>query len=98
MIDMTERRPHAPGWQQALAAAQSATRCGATTRAGTPCKGPAVRDRPRCRMHGCAPGSGGPHGPRNGRFQHGNRTEEARAARGAVRALLHRIRTTPETK
>ena len=27
-------------------------RCGAKTRKGTPCKGPAVRGKKRCRMHG----------------------------------------------
>jgi len=27
-------------------------RCGAKTRKGIPCKGPAVRDKKRCRMHG----------------------------------------------
>ena len=27
-------------------------RCGAKTRKGTPCKGPAVRGKRRCRMHG----------------------------------------------
>jgi len=31
-------------------------RCGARTRMGTPCKGPAVRGRRRCRMHGAFAG------------------------------------------
>lgn len=31
---------------------QNAPRCGAKTRRGTPCKGPAVRGKKRCRMHG----------------------------------------------
>ncbi len=26
--------------------------CGAKTRAGTPCRAPAIRNRARCRMHG----------------------------------------------
>jgi hypothetical protein len=30
----------------------NAPRCGAKTRKGTPCKGPAVRGKKRCRMHG----------------------------------------------
>ena len=42
--------------------AHAAPRCGARTRAGTPCKAPAVRGRKRCRMHGGARGSGAPRG------------------------------------
>ena len=30
----------------------SAPRCGARTRAGSPCRAPAVRNRKRCRLHG----------------------------------------------
>ena len=30
----------------------NAPRCGAKTRKGAPCKGPAVRGKKRCRMHG----------------------------------------------
>jgi hypothetical protein len=41
-------------------------RCGARTRSGRPCRSPAAIGRRRCRMHGGAPGSGGPKGPRNG--------------------------------
>jgi hypothetical protein len=37
-------------WQ--LGANWPGTRCGARTRARTPCKNPAVRGRRRCRMHG----------------------------------------------
>src|SRR5262245_56662856 len=56
-----------------------ARRCGAKTRSGRPCRSPAVHGRPRCRMHGCAPGSGGPPGEQNGMFKHGRysrRTKE----------------------
>jgi hypothetical protein len=48
-----------------------AARCGARTRSGTPCRSPAVTGRSRCRMHGGAPGSGGPKGRRNGNYKHG---------------------------
>ena len=48
-----------------------APRCGARTRSGRPCQSPAVTGRRRCRMHGGAPGSGGPTGPRNGNYKHG---------------------------
>jgi hypothetical protein len=48
-----------------------AAQCGARTRSGTPCRSPAVTGRSRCRMHGGAPGSGGPKGRRNGNYKHG---------------------------
>ena len=40
------------GWLWQLGPNWPGTRCGAKTRAGTPCKNPAVRGRRRCRMHG----------------------------------------------
>ena len=40
-------------------------RCGARTRAGTPCRSPAVAGKRRCRMHGGAAGSGAPKGNQN---------------------------------
>ena len=43
----------------------SAPRCGAKTRKGTPCKSPAARGKKRCRMHGGAKGSGAQKGNRN---------------------------------
>jgi len=45
-------------------------RCGAKTRAGKPCRSPAVRGKKRYRMHGGAPGSGAPKKNRNA-FKHG---------------------------
>lgn len=38
-------------WTKGLAAMREALRCGAKTRSGEPCKGPAMRNG-RCRMHG----------------------------------------------
>ncbi len=70
----------------------SAPRCGARTRAGTPCRGPAVRGRLRCRMHG-----GRSTGPRTAagrercraaRWRHGGRSAEAVALARGVAALL----------
>ena len=49
-------------------ALHQARRCGARTRSGRPCRSPAVHGRPRCRMHGCAPGAGGPEGERIGKL------------------------------
>jgi hypothetical protein len=66
-------------------------RCGATTRSGGACGAPAVRGRPRCRMHGGAPGSGAPVGNKNAR-KHGLCTGDAIAERRHVRALLDEAR------
>jgi hypothetical protein len=48
---------------------RQAPRCLARTRRGTPCQSPAT-PKGRCRMHGGAPGSGGPKGQRNGMWKH----------------------------
>ncbi|MFZ2961399.1 MAG: HGGxSTG domain-containing protein [Candidatus Ozemobacteraceae bacterium] len=50
-------------------------RCGAKTRKGTPCPNPCVKGRPRCRMHGCAPGAGGQPGNMNA-LKHGLRSRK----------------------
>jgi hypothetical protein len=67
-----------------------APRCGARTRSGLPCKGPAVRGRARCRMHGAW--AGAPRGERHGRFRHGLRTIEAIKQRRATAALIREYR------
>lgn len=69
-----------------------ARRCGAKTRTGQPCRSPAVHGRPRCRMHGCAPGAGGPEGERNGNYRHGLCTKETRARLRAMRDLTREVR------
>jgi hypothetical protein len=78
---------------------RSSARCGAKTRAGYPCRSPAVAWKRRCRMHGGAAGSGGPKGVRNGNYKHGRYTAETiawrRWLRGKtreVRALTRRLR------
>lgn len=63
-----------------------APRCLARTRSGAPCRGPAVRGRPRCRLHGCAPGSGGQPGNTNA-LRHGARSREYQAARAMLRKM-----------
>jgi hypothetical protein len=68
---------------------RKAVRCGAKTRAGKPCQSPAVTGKRRCRMHGGAPGSGGPKGAHNGNYKHGLYTAETVASR---RWLRHQIR------
>jgi hypothetical protein len=78
--------------ERRLANLAKAPRCGAKTRAGQPCRQAAVRGRSRCRMHGGAKGSGGPRGNRNGNFNHGLYTGEAKAARAVMRAKIREIR------
>lgn len=57
--------------------------CGAKTRAGTPCKNPAVRGKARCRMHGGrSTGAKTPEGRaklRKLHWKHGRATTEAKA-------------------
>jgi hypothetical protein len=62
-----------------------APRCGARTRKGTPCKGPAMKNG-RCRMHGgTSPGGlvGNQHA-----LKHGLRTKQAIAERKMFNRLL----------
>lgn len=70
---------------------REARRCGARTRSGQPCRSPAVQGRPRCRMHGCAPGAGGPEGRRNGNYRHGLYTKDTRARLRAMRDLTREV-------
>jgi hypothetical protein len=70
----------------------NARRCGAKTRSGRPCRSPAVHGRSRCRMHGCAPGAGGPEGERNGNYRHGLSTKETRMRLRAMRDLRREVK------
>ena len=69
---------------------QESPRCGARTRAGTPCQAPAVRGRARCRMHGGAKGSGAPLGNRNA-LKHGMYTREAIEERRQLRKMIREM-------
>ena len=61
--------------------------CNARTRSGAPCRGPAVRGKARCRMHGGAPGSGAQPGNRN-RLAHGYYAAAAQGERRRVGAMI----------
>jgi hypothetical protein len=93
----TGKQTHAPrsrGWLKYGNPAgdpSTAPRCGAKTRAGTSCKGPCVRGRQRCRMHGGAHGIGGQPGNRNA-WKHGEFSAEAKAQRREARAVLRQVR------
>jgi len=69
----------------------SSQRCGAKTRAGKPCRSPAVQGRKRCRMHGGAAGSGARRGNENAR-KHGLYTREAMAERRQLAELMQQSR------
>ncbi len=71
---------------------RQAARCGAKRRSGTPCRSPAVTGRKRCRMHGGAPGSGGPKGLRTGNYRRGRYTAQAVATRTWVRQCVRDVR------
>ena len=72
-------------------------RCGARTRAGSPCRSPAT-SKGRCRLHGGARGSGGPEGPRNGNWRHGGRSGQVLALRAMERLLLRMAREALEAE
>ena len=77
-----------------LANLRSAPRCGAKSRAGTPCQAPALRGRKRCRLHGgWSPGA--PSGSRNGNFTEGNWTAETIEERRWLRSLQSLAKTEP---
>jgi hypothetical protein len=66
-------------------------RCGARTRAGTPCRSPAVRGGMRCRMHGGGAASGALPGNTNA-LSHGLHTRDAVEERRQVQDLMRRSR------
>ena len=75
---------------------RSAPRCGARTRAGTPCERPALHGRTRCRLHGgLSPGA--PRGPKNGNYRNGSWTLEALEERRWLRSLVNTF-AKPESK
>ena len=76
---------------------RAAARCGAKTRAGSPCQSPSVAAKRRCRMHGGATGSGGPKGARNGNYKHGRYTAETIATRRWLRRRIREVRALTRT-
>ena len=70
-----------------LANLRNARRCGARNRVGRPCQCPAIRGRPRCRLHGgLSPGA--PRGDQNGNYVDGYYTAEAVRERRWAKSLL----------
>jgi hypothetical protein len=72
-----------------LANIRAAPRCGAKTRAGSPCRCPAIRDRKRCRLHG-GHSSGAPKGRDNGNYRDGTFTAEAIQEEQWLRSMVRR--------
>lgn len=87
----SDNKPHA----QAILRAHAAPRCGAKTRRGTRCQGPAMPNG-RCRMHGGK--STGPRTPeglvrcRRSRWKHGLRSHQAIERRKETVAALRMLR------
>ena len=73
---------------------QAAARCGARTRAGTPCQSPSVAGAKRCRMHG-GKGSGAPKGNRNA-LKRGLYTGAMKARARRVRELVRQTQALIE--
>ncbi len=71
---------------------QVSPRCGAKTRSGRPCEGPAMPNG-RCRMHGGS-SPGAPKGKANGNYRHGGFTCEAIAERRFLADLLREVRAS----
>lgn len=79
--------------RERLANIRAAPRCGAKTRAGTPCQCPAIRGRSRCRLHGgLSPGA--PSGTGNGNYRDGYWTQEAVEVRRWARKLARQFGKT----
>lgn len=76
-----------PCTEQKSYAFNNAPRCEAKTRRNTACQSPAVKGKPRCRMHGCAKGSGAPKGNTYA-VTHGQSTTEIKSFRKAVRQVI----------
>jgi len=66
---------------------RAAPRCGAKTKAGGPCRCPAIRDRKRCRLHG-GRSPGAPKGCDNGNYRDGTFTAEAVQERQWLRSMV----------
>ena len=87
----SDRRPYKPDWQAALVLARAAPRCRARCWGSKlPCRGPAMRGKPVCRLHGAK--GGGPTGKHNGAYRTGRYTAEAKAERREQRALIRELR------
>lgn len=71
---------------------RSAPRCGAKTRAGTPCRKAALKGKSRCRNHG-GKSPGPPRGAKNPAYRSGKHTTEAVTERKQLRALLRLVRS-----
>jgi hypothetical protein len=73
--------------------AHAAPRCHAKSkRSRKRCRGPAMRGKRVCRMHGAK--AGAPDGTANGSYRHGRRTQAADASRLLIRELLKSSRST----
>ena len=71
----------------------NAPRCGAKTKRnnGSPCRAPAVRGKPRCRIHGGSKGSGGRKNNKNA-LKHGYSTTAIKTLKKEIRETLRFVK------
>ena len=81
---------------KAVAAMNGTPRCGARTRSGAPCKGPAVGHQGRCRMHRGGKAKGAPLGNHHA-MRHGLYGKRAQSLRKEMRTLVQFIRAGMRT-
>ena len=65
-------------------------RCNAQTRSGHPCRKSPINGKKRCRMHGCAKGSGAPKGNVYA-LKHGFYTREKIAQRAKITKMMKEV-------
>jgi hypothetical protein len=79
-------RPHSD-----MRLARQSPRCGARTRAGSPCRCPAMKGKRRCRIHGGA-SPGAPTGKANGNYRTGMHTTKIKRLRAHFAGLVRQSR------
>jgi hypothetical protein len=88
VVEKIEVNPMSQTYETNIGNLPGVMRCGAKTRAGTPCQCPAMKDRKRCRIHGgLSPGA--PRGAANGNYRDGYWTHEAVEERKFIRSLVN---------
>lgn len=86
---MTKHSPPDRAQERSSLPMHQSARCGARSkRSGDVCRAPRVTGMARCRMHGGAAGSGAPTGERNGAWRGGGSSNEIRALRRELAAVV----------
>jgi len=94
MDNNSSDQPRGPYWLGGLETARSAPRCGAKTRRGTVCQGPAMPNG-RCKTHG-GRSPGAPRGQGNVNWSSGFYSQEEQADRRRLRELIRQMRAATD--